>query len=149
MLWFQPNEPRTSYTKQHLHTDETGFFITGDHQLILPLGDYRIAPAICYESLQASHSDQAAGAGANVYLASVAKPATGVLKAIQHYPIMARQHNMCVIMAYRIRPCDDFTSAGNSSAWAANGDLLASLDPASEGVLIVEIESGKVVIQNC
>jgi predicted amidohydrolase len=72
MLWFQPNKPRTSYAKQLLHSDETPFFISGDEQLILRMGNYRIAPAICYESLQSSHSEKAVGMDANVYLASVA-----------------------------------------------------------------------------
>ena len=146
MVWFQPKKPRTSYAKQLLHSDETSFFIPGDKQLILRLGDYRIAPAICYESLQFSHSDKAVSIGANVYLASVAKPAGGVLKAMQHYPETAKKHDMCIVMANCIGPCDNFTSVGNSAAWAANGELLALMKSASEGVLIYEIESDNAIV---
>lgn len=141
MLWFEPNKRRTSYKKQLLHADETPFFVSGEEQLILHRGIFKIAPAICYESLQPSHSENAADMGANVYLASVAKPSGGIAKAIEHYPEVARKHNMCVVMANCIGPCDNFISMGNSAAWDANGKLLAQMDSESEGVLIVDLES--------
>ena len=141
MLWFKPNERRVSYKKQLLHADETPFFAPGEEQLILHVGIYQIAPAICYESLQSSHSENARDMGANVYLASVAKPSGGIVKAMKHYPETAKKHNMYVVMANCIGPCDDFISMGSSSAWNASGKLLAKMDCKSEGVLIVDIEN--------
>lgn len=110
------------------------------------MANYRISPAICYESLQFSYSDKAASVGANVYLASVAKPARVILGAMQHYPETAKTHSMCIVMANCIGPCGDFTSVGNLAAWAANGELLALMDSDSEGVLIFDVESADAVI---
>jgi apolipoprotein N-acyltransferase len=43
-------------------------------QVIIKTNDTNIAPAICYESLQPIHIENAFKLGADVYLASVAKP---------------------------------------------------------------------------
>ena len=78
MIWFESNRPRASYAKQLLHADEMPFFVSGNKQLLLQKEGYQFAPAICYESLQPGHSENAAAAGADVYLASVAKSTAGV-----------------------------------------------------------------------
>ena len=138
MIWFEPHKPRASYAKQLLHADETPFFVSGDTPLILQKEGYQLAPAICYESLQPGHSECAAAAGADVYLASVAKSTSGVTKAMQHYPETARKHNMCVVLANCIGLCDDFIGAGGSAAWNSNGQLLGQMGDDVEGILIVD-----------
>lgn len=142
MIWFSPNASRVSYTKQLLHADERPYFSPGDEQLVLEHGGLRFAPAICYESLQPSHSERAAFMGADVYLASVAKPARGILNALRHYPDVAKIHKMFVVAANCIGRCDDFISTGSSAAWAPSGQQLAQLGSDSEGVLIVDTDGG-------
>jgi predicted amidohydrolase len=146
MVWFAPKMPRCSYAKQQLHADELPFFVAGDAQLILETSTHKLAPAICYESLQLNHADNAANLGADVYLASVAKPAGGMTKAILHYPVIARKHNMYVIMSDAVGPCDDFISVGQSAAWSNRGELLIKMDSESEGLLIVDTMSGKASV---
>ncbi|WP_241239979.1 carbon-nitrogen hydrolase family protein [Xanthomonas sp. BRIP62418] len=104
MICFQPGLERTSYSKQQLHPDELPFFTGGDEQLVLRHADQVLAPAICYESLQASHAEQVAASGAGVYLASVAKSERGVTSAYNHYPTIARKHSMTVLMANCVGP---------------------------------------------
>lgn len=146
MVWFTPKTPRRSYAKQQLHEDELPFFVTGSRQLILEASGYRVAPAICYESLQPSHADDAATFGAEVYLASVAKPASGMAKAMVHYPAIARKHNLFVIMADAVGPCDDFVSVGQSAAWNNQGGLLMQMDSQSEGILMLDISTRKASV---
>lgn len=146
MIWFEPHRPRASYAKQLLHADETPFFVPGDKQLILQKDSYRLAPAICYESLQPGHSENVAAAGADVYLASVAKSTTGITKAMQHYPETARKHNMCVVLANCVGPCDDFVGAGGSAAWNSNGQLLGQMGNSVEGILMVDFLAGNTFI---
>ena len=154
MVWFEPNQPHTTYAKQLLHSDETPFFsgrISGDRQLILQAGGYRFAPAICYESLQSIHSDKAAGIGANVYLSSVAKSAGGIAKAMQHYPETARKHQSMgyVVMANCIGPCDDLTlvlenlphGRRNFKLLSANWNWITPI----WAILMVDVESGNAV----
>lgn len=142
MVWFAPGEPRRSYAKQHLHADELPFFVQGNKQLVLKTAARTLAPAICYESLQIDHADEAAHLGANVYLASVAKSAHGLAKAMCHYPAIAHKHDMYVVMANCVGPSDNFVSVGQSAAWDNRGELLAQMDSKSEGLLMVDTAIG-------
>ena len=146
MVWFVPNEPRRSYAKQQLHSDEVPFFVAGNTSLVLEAGVHKLAPAICHESLQPSHADNAARLGADVYLASVAKPAGPLAKAVVHYPAIARRHSMYIVMADCVGPSDDFVSVGQSAVWNNHGDLLAQMDGESEGIVILDTVSGKATI---
>jgi predicted amidohydrolase len=141
-VWFAPRFPRRVYAKQLLHADELPFFAPGDGQLVLEAGSHTLAPAICYESLQVEHADKAASVGADIYLASVAKPAHALEKAMLHYPSIARRYGMYVVMADGVGPSDDFVSVGQSAAWNKRGELLAQMDSASEGLVMVDTVSG-------
>ncbi len=146
MFWFAPGDARRMYAKQQLHIDEHSYFVPGAEQLVLESGGHKLAPAICYESLQMDHADGAAALSAEIYLASVAKPAGGLAKAMVHYPAVARRHNMFVIMANCIGPSDGFFSVGQSAAWNAGGELLAQMPPASEGVVLLDIASSRASV---
>jgi predicted amidohydrolase len=147
MVWFSPGKPRLRYAKQRLHADELPFFVQGDRQLVLQAAGDTLAPAICYESLQPSHADDAARLGANVYLASAAKPARALAQAMLHYPAVARKYNMYVLMADCVGPSDDFVSVGQSAAWNNRGELLAQMDAESEGMVLVDTLSGNASVR--
>ncbi|MEL7070776.1 MAG: carbon-nitrogen hydrolase family protein [Cyanobacteria bacterium J06581_3] len=146
MFWFTPHQPRRSYAKQQLHADELPFFVAGEQQLVLETPVGKAIPAICYESLQSDHAKHAAELEADVYLASVAKPAGGMAKGMLHYPTIAKQHNMYVVMSDSVGPCDNFVSVGQSAAWNNEGELLAQMDSKSEGFLLVDTVNGKASI---
>ncbi|MCC6370582.1 MAG: carbon-nitrogen hydrolase family protein, partial [Bacteroidia bacterium] len=88
MIIFEPNKPRQTYSKQQLHSDEFPYFENGIGQVIIKTNDKNIAPAICYESLQPTHSENAFKLGADVYVASVAKPDRGIEKAFEYFPTL-------------------------------------------------------------
>lgn len=138
LILFQPGQPPVVYAKQQLHEDELPYFVPGEQQILLRSSGHGIAPAICYESLQASHAANAAALGADIYLASVAKSAQGIAKANLHYPAIAQRHAMTVLMANCIGPCDDFLAAGQSAIWNARGDLLTRLEADREGVALLD-----------
>lgn len=140
MIVLQPNTPIQVYSKQQLHEDETPYFTSGKEQIMLQVQQQKIAPAICYESLQWSHSENAHQLGAAIYIASVAKPQRGIDKAMLHFPAVARRFSMPVFMANGVGPCDDFISAGQSAVWTKSGALAGQLDDQNEGVLIFDTE---------
>lgn len=146
MLIFRPNLPRQTYSKQQLHSDELPYFVCGDKQIILTINNQKIAPAICYESLQASHSDKANQLGAEIYVASVAKSQNGIDKAINHYPTIAKKFSMTVLMSNCVGFCDNFQSVGQTSVWTKQGNLVGQLNDAQEGILIFDTETEKVSI---
>ncbi|HMQ90510.1 MAG TPA: carbon-nitrogen hydrolase family protein [Flavilitoribacter sp.] len=141
MILFQPGLPRTTYSKQRLHADELPFFVPGTKQVFLTVSGHILAPAICYESLLPEHAEAAAGQGANVYLASVAKSAKGVEKAFGHYPQIARKYGMSVLMSNCTGPCDNFAGAGGSAIWLPDGALAGQLDAQTEGILLLNTKT--------
>ena len=142
MIVFRPDAARIVYSKQHLHADELPYFVAGSGQVTLPAGSEVVAPAICYESLLPQHCAQAAALGATLYVASVAKAASGLAKTDVHYPSSARRHALAVLMANCIGPCDGFEAAGGSAVWDARGELLARLPGTREGALLFDSATG-------
>ncbi|KAF0129452.1 MAG: putative amidohydrolase [Bacteroidetes bacterium] len=145
MIIFEPNQPRQTYSKQQLHSDEFPYFEQGVGQVIIKANDTHIAPAICYESLQPAHAENAFKLGADVYLASVAKPENGVEKAFKHYPAVAKQYAMPVLMSNCVGFCDNFLSVGKSAVWTKEGELVGQLDDKTEGILIFDTETEEIV----
>jgi predicted amidohydrolase len=66
---FSPEAPRQAYAKRRLH-DELPYFTPGDQALLLEVGEHRVAPAICYESMFMAHAAVARERGADLYLVS-------------------------------------------------------------------------------
>jgi predicted amidohydrolase len=145
LIVLRPLEGRLTYSKQRLHADELSWFSSGDEQLVIDAGGHRLAPAICFESLQPEHAAAVADLGADTYLASVAKPHRSVAVAHQHYPAIARHHSMIVLMANSVGPCDDFVAAGRSAAWNERGQLAAELSERDEGIVLIDTTSGEAV----
>ena len=145
MIIFKPNKPRHIYSKQQLHSDEYPYFEKGNEQVIIKTNSMQIAPAICYESLQPSHVENAHKLGANIYLASVAKSAKGVEKAFDYYPRIAKQYKMPVLMANCVGLCDNFLSVGKSAVWTNEGKLIGQLDDKTEGILIFDTETETLI----
>ncbi len=144
---FEPNRKRKIYSKQKLHLDELPYFIQGNGQIILTVKNKKVAPAICYESLQSEHSEKANRLGAEIYLASVAKSNNGIEKAFTYYPKIAKKFSMPVLMSNSVGFCDNFFSVGQSAVWNNKGELLGKLERDKEGLLIFEIETQQVMIK--
>jgi predicted amidohydrolase len=145
MLIFQPGTPRQTYSKQQLHPDEFPYFVSGDNQIILTINNKKIAPAICYESMQTSHAYKANQLGAEIYVASVAKSQYGIDKAIKHYPAIAKKFSMPVLMSNCVGFCDNFQSVGQSSVWTKQGNLIGQLDDKQEGIIVFDTETEELI----
>ncbi len=145
MIIFEPNKPRQTYSKQQLHSDEFPYFENGIEQVIIKTNNKNIALAICYESIVPTHCENAFKNGADVYLASVAKPENGVEKAFDYYPKVAKQYGMTVLMSNCVGFCDNFLSVGKSTVWTKDGELVGQLDDKTEGILIFDTETEEVV----
>lgn len=144
-LIFQPHHPRQIYSKQYLHPDEDEFFVRGENSFAVIGGEVKLAPAICYELSVPAHAENAGKRGAAVYLASVAKSASGVEKAVLRLAAIAARYAMTVVMANGIGASSGFTSAGRSSVWNEHGVLLGQLDGTHEGILLFDTATGAVL----
>lgn len=146
-IFFQPNCSRLAYFKQHLHQDEFPYFEEGTSHVMLDLNGYKIAPAICYESLLPQHSESAFSRGANIYFASVAKSQRGVEKAVPHFTSIATEYSMAVLMSNCTGHCDNFLAVGQSSIWNKKGQLLGQLRESDEGILLADLKTEEVTVR--
>jgi predicted amidohydrolase len=145
MVIFRPDAPRQVYAKQYLHADEKPFFVPGTEQVFLSLGDDKIALAICYELSVPEHSVNAYSHRATIYLASVAKTAAGVEKAMGNLSTIAITYSMPTLLVNAVGPCEDGICGGGSAVFNNQGELLADLDPEDEGMLVYDTLTGVVV----
>ena len=146
MLIFQPTQKRVVYSKQMLHTDEMPYFVCGNDQTILNIDGMKIAIGICYETMQREHFLNANKMGADIYIASVAKPKDGIEKAYKHFAQIAEEFNTPILMSNCIGHCDNFMSVGQSAIWNKNGELIAQLDTNNEGLLILDTKTEQTEI---
>ncbi|MFT4802611.1 MAG: putative amidohydrolase [Flavobacteriaceae bacterium] len=146
MLIFQPNEKRAVYSKQMLHSDELPYFVCGTEQVILNIKGKKIAIGICYETLQREHFLNTNQKGADIYIASVAKPKGGIEKVLKHFPKIAKEFNTPILMSNCVGNCDNFISVGQSAVWNKNGKLIDHLDSENQGILIYDTETELVKI---
>lgn len=137
MHFFHPHQQKRCYSKQFLHADERPFFVPGYEPMLFALGETAIAPAICYESLQPSHLNQVIKMGAGIYLASVAKPTTGLEKAQQYFASVSATYKMPVLMVNCVGPADNFVAGGGSAIWSPAGEMLDCLGT-EEGLLLYD-----------
>jgi len=140
MLIFQPNKDRLVYSKQLLHDDELPYFVKGDDQSFLNIKGKKIALGICYETLQREHFENAVEYDAKVYIASVAKPDRGLEKAYLHFPSIANEFSVPVLMSNCVGYCDNFLSNGQSSVWNHQGKLIGQLDHKNQGILVYDTD---------
>jgi predicted amidohydrolase len=144
MVLFQPNKRRQIYTKKYIHQDEEEFFVSGrGGGLMGPNGD--IALAICYEISIPEHAEEASKAGAEIYIASVAKSVAQVDKAHERLSEIAKTYSMTVLMANCVGHCDNFECGGRSAIWNNKGHLLDQLEVTSEGILLVDTNTNEIV----
>lgn len=145
MICFQPGKKRICYSKQQLHADEKPYFVEGKDQLLLKVGNEKIAPAICYESLQKNHAEHAVELGATLYVASVAKSQNGIAKAEIHYPAVAAAFSIPVLLSNSVGFYDNFMSVGKSAVWLNNGTLSARLSEEQEALLMYNTDTKEVI----
>lgn len=143
LLIYKPQSPVQVYAKRFLHEDELPYFEPGKEQIIIEHNGCRIAPAICYESLLSEHIEDVCRLGTDIYLASVAKPRSGVDKAHDYYPKIAHKYNVAVLMVNCIGPCDTFESVGQSGIWSRAGQFLGGLE-SEIGLVIYDVSADKV-----
>lgn len=145
MILFHPHQARQTYSKKYLHPDEEPFFASGQSSISLLGNGINVAFAICYELSVPEHAENASTNGSHVYIASVAKSASGVEKAIERLSEIASKYSMAVLMSNCVGYCDNFESAGQSSVWNDEGLLLGQLNDTDEGILIFDTDTKELV----
>ncbi|MBC7829966.1 MAG: carbon-nitrogen hydrolase family protein [Chitinophagaceae bacterium] len=145
MIIFQPHQSRQTYSKQYLHADEEEFFSSGKSSIGLVGTPKNIAFAICYELSVPAHSENAFKSGAQIYIASVAKTAGGVEKAIKSLSDIANKYSMTVLMSNCVGQCEGSECGGKTSIWNDKGLLVGQLNDVCEGILIMNTDTQEMI----
>lgn len=87
--------------------------------------------------------------GAEIYVASVAKPAGDVDRAIARLSAIACEYRMTVMMSNCVGVCDGWQAAGKTSVWNKQGVLLSQLNDDDEGIIVVDTVMQDVIQQYC
>ena len=138
MAIFQPGIPRSAYGKCLLHEDEMPYFVPGPKFSGFAGELANIALAICYELSIPEHISTAVNSQASLYLASVAKDASGVEKASGSLSGYAQEYQIMTCMVNCIGPSEGFHSSGGTAVWDAQGKLMDQLQEEQPGLLILD-----------
>lgn len=126
------------YSKQHLHSGEESVFSAGTGGAPVDIGGERLGLAVCADFSLASHARKAAEAGATLYAASVLISGGGYEHDAGLLSGYARTHGMSVLMANYAGVTGGWTSGGRSALWDENGELVAEMPGAQEGLLFAQ-----------
>lgn len=141
LFTFRPNEEKAIYAKRMLHEDELSVFSSGDAQLVCDLDGHTIVPAICYESVQPEHLDQAMALGANIYLSSVAKSTSGIVRCTAYFEKAAKEKGIPIMLCNAVGAASEFVNGGGSSIWNKKGERRMALSPIETGLLLYNLST--------
>ena len=145
MFIFHPHRARQTYSKKFLHPDEEEFFISGQNSTGLIGDKSNIALAICYELSVPEHAENAFKNGTEIYIASVAKFANGIEKAVNRLSEIAGKYSMTVLMSNSIGKSDGHECAGKTSVWNKKGVLAGQLNDTNEGIIIFDTDTQETI----
>jgi predicted amidohydrolase len=151
------------YTKHHLGTfppsasvdgtvppGEPTVFTEGNLNPLLDLDGHRAALAICADANRPSHAEDAAARGADTYLVSAFVIPSEFAEATENLRMRAQRQRMAVAFSNYGGATGGMATAGQTSFWSENGELLQRLEPQGRAVLVAtEHERGWHVETEC
>jgi predicted amidohydrolase len=151
-----PNGSVEVYTKHHLGAfppeanpggavppAEASVFQPGDRNPLVRMGGHTAAVAVCADIGRPAHAEQAAARGADTYLASMFVIPGDLAPDTARLRQYAARHAMAVVFSNFGGPTGGLPSGGSSAIFTQQGELVAQLPPAGEGIVIAaEDENG-------
>jgi predicted amidohydrolase len=127
------------YSKQLLHSTEVDFWEPGEEQILLQVASNVLAPAICFESKQSSHTLNAIRLGATIYVACVAEDEESLLnRSFPHYEKYSK--DLVILLSNCVGNVNNvFIGQGWSSAYR-NGECICRADSTTPGCIIYDPE---------
>ncbi len=148
LVIFQPNQPRSVYSKMYLHSDEEPYFVRGTEMTYVTIKGFKVSFAICYEISVDEHLAKVLTQKPDIYLASTAKFEKDIIAAHQKLSEIAAEHQIHALMVNAIGPADNGICVGQSAAWDKEGRKLGQLKPDREGILLLDAEKQTVSQQD-
>lgn len=134
----QPSKQITIYRKRYLHKGEELYFVPSKDNLVYRLKDEFIGMAICADIDNPAHPFDANKCGTTIYAAGVLMSINGIDDAYNKLSTYAGQYKMLAVMANHAVDTGGYITAGRSSIWNENGNLIASAENTEEALVIAE-----------
>jgi len=141
---FSPNSARNIYTKQYLHEDELPYFKVTGHDDNLIGESPRIAISICYELTVPAHHHRATQNNANIYLSSVAKSKSDMIRSHKILADISCNTGMSTLVTNSVGMCEEYMCGGYSAVWNKKGEILDHLNEVDEGILIYDYSNDRI-----
>jgi predicted amidohydrolase len=141
-LALRPDGSVMTYTKQYVHESEEAVFTSGPGGPPLLIECATVALAICADATHPQHAASAAARGANVYAASVMIDEIGYARKVALLRNYAVEHRMAVLMANYGGSTGGEVSAGKSSLWSEDGQLVAASTETEEALVVGMKQNG-------
>jgi predicted amidohydrolase len=130
------------YSKQLLHSSESSFFASGNEQLLIKIQGHVMAPAICFESKQIQHTENALKLGATIYIACVAEDEESLMnRSFPHYLEYSKMFPILLANCIGDVNGGEFIGHGWVSVFR-NGQCLERLDSLRAGWIVYDTEGG-------
>jgi predicted amidohydrolase len=138
-ILFAPGEQPRVIRKAYLHADEEAFFAPGAGQAVVLGMARRVGVAICHDISVDAHIEQAAAQGMEIYVAGVAKSATGIAAARQRSLDRAREFRVPILVVNCSGYCEGKAAGGGSFIVDADGALRAQLGSDEQALLLYDL----------
>lgn len=135
-------ERSVAYAKIYVHESEDEYFAAGENGCVVSIRGVLTGIAICADTNFPAHAADAAGRGAEIYIASVMKTASkypGHADKLKEY---ATRHGMAVMTVNYAGSTGNKVSAGRSAIWNERGELVGQAGPTGEALLIARRDKG-------
>ena len=135
-LAFRPDGSVLTHSKVHVHESELVAFEPGPGGEVFQVGEAAVGLAICRDASFAEHAADAAARGATVYAAGVMIDEPGYVRKMPLLRGYAQQHRMAVLMANYAGETGGEVSAGKSTIWSEDGNVVAASADNQESLVI-------------
>lgn len=143
---FHPDGRRSVYRKHFLYEAETEYAAPGSAiSEVIDVRGVPVALAICVDACQQTHPHAAVLAGATLYAASSVVTPGGIARELAMFAGYAKLFSMGILFANHASHTGPYESAGRSSIWLPDGQLLVQAPGQGECLVIGDEDSGAVV----
>ncbi|WP_205325040.1 carbon-nitrogen hydrolase family protein [Glycomyces sp. YM15] len=147
MLRIDAEGVEVAYRKMHPDEEESRRFRAATDPAVLELDGWRLALAVCRDSMMFEHAPATAEfakrrglGGVDAYVAGSLFTPKGLVRRDKRMPQLARGYGMWVVQACFAGPGSDYSEvAGNSAVWAPDGSVAVRADERPGRIIKAEL----------
>lgn len=141
---FHPNGEVNYYKKQYLHQGENEYSVAGDENYSFSVDQVKFTLAVCADFTEPQHFNDAKDSNTDVYLVSALISKRGFLKDSGLLSSIANTLNIPVLLSNFVGETGGWDTAGQSSVWDHEGEIVIQGDESHEGITVCTISNGKI-----